>query len=229
MRTYPVCVLIFSFLVVGDLLLLVVRNGFTILLPTCTSNGKYVSATLSNPNNSSNITLGGLVTHPPQESVVSPLSSFDSCSSRVRASAVFAVHSLLLVLEMVAVVIALLSTFWGENMLFRRILHLLKYNFPFWLLHFLLTTGAFVYAILMMSVFEGHLLCFSDSVCLSSISWVFYLGYGVFQVADIVMWMFTVFFSMFIFGILSAKTLYAPFSMHCGRKLSSFYSCYPLE
>lgn len=224
MRTYPVCVLIFTFLAVGDLLLLIVRNGFTILLPTCTSNEKYVSATLSNSNNTSNTTSESLPLHTPQESAVIQLSSVVSCSTRVRTSVVFAVHSLILVLEMVAVVIALLSTFWGENMLFTRILRLLKYNFPFWLLHLLLTIGTFIYAILMIPVFEGHLHCFSDSACLSSISWVLYLGYGVIQVADIVMWMLSVFFFMFIFGILSAKTLYAPFSMHCDRKLSSFNS-----
>lgn len=221
MRCYPACVVIFVFLALGDLLLLVVTNSHVILFPICLRNPFFSTNRISSSTMSSTALSEEAFYYSRETLTMSSASSF-RCLTRVTALAVFAVHIFLLVLEMMAVVVGLCSTFWVENMQFREIFRLLRYNSPFWLLHVLLRVGIFFYALCMMSESKDLCRSNSDAVCAPSLSWVFYTGYALLQLADVIMWILNFFFSIFVFGVLSTKKWYAPFTVHCDKTPFSF-------
>lgn len=111
-----------------------------------------------------------------------------------------AVHSVIISLEMIDMLWCICRTFWGEGILWRRILMLLKFNFFFWCAHLGLTV--------FITVFESFIL--------PPVSKKRPWGaptYILLQIASIILMIFFCLSSVFVFGVLSAKSLYPPYSM----------------
>lgn len=111
------------------------------------------------------------------------------------------VHIIIIVVEVVAIIIAIYSTYWIEGMIFHRVGQVLQYNFPFFLLHLLLTLLVFLL---------GHVIIPSMEV---KRLWGSPL-YVVFQFFQFISFSLQVLSGLFVFGVLSEKNLYPPFSMH---------------
>lgn len=220
MRCYPVFLLIYLLLSLGDLLLLVIKNSLIILFPMCLSTSLSPDANINNYSTA----LSTRTPYETDENLNVPFGSSFRCSTKPTSYIILTIHCLLLLLEVVVVMTAFFSTFWMENLQFNEILRLLACNIPFWLSHVLLTIGIFLYGLLVMQTSDQPYTCNSNSLCPPTLSWRIYTAYGVLQLIDVVMWILNLFFSVFIFGILSTKTLYAPFTVGWDRKESSFNS-----
>lgn len=121
-------------------------------------------------------------------------------SVRTKDFILLAVHAVFISLELIDILWCICRTFWGEGMFWRRILMLLKFNFFFWCAHIGLTV--------FITIFESFIL----PPVTQKRPW----GaptYILLQIADIVLMIFFFLSSVFVFGVLSEKSLYPPYSM----------------
>eukprot|EP00796_Vickermania_ingenoplastis_P010177 gene10177-7129_t len=109
------------------------------------------------------------------------------------------VHSIVLVLELAVVLVCMGCTFWTEGLLIGRMLHLLKFYFPFFVVR--------LFFVIFNTLYESRVLPSPDQRRPWSTP-----SYTLLMIADIIFYFVYFLAGMFVLGVLSEKTLYQPFN-----------------